>query len=153
MGRPRHSGDGSGPGLHPPVLSLNARHTGSRRSAINPLAQPGTTHIGEIRQAPFRAIDVVVHEPYACASCAPPSPLTAKSWSNSKSGQPSLAGSVSRLIEHAVRLFLRAPTAGTPEEPFELVTFGAGGRFSEHNLDKASALLEAEDVERYRDRR
>ena len=62
-------------------------------------------------------------------------------------------GSVSRLIEHAVRLFLRAPTAGTPEESFELVTFGAGGRFSEHNLDKASALLEAEDVERYRDRR
>ncbi len=58
-------------------------------------------------------------------------------------------GSVSRLIEQAVRLFLRAPTADADEEPFELVTFGAGGRFSQHNLDKASALLEAEDLERY----
>lgn len=58
-------------------------------------------------------------------------------------------GSVSRLIEQAVRLFLRAPAADSSEEPFELVTFGAGGRFSNHNLDKASALLEAEDLERY----
>ena len=57
--------------------------------------------------------------------------------------------SVSRLIEQAVRLFLRVPAADNPEEPFELVTFGAGGRFSNHNLDKASALLEAEDLERY----
>ena len=62
-------------------------------------------------------------------------------------------GSVSRLIEQAVRLFLRAPSADVREEPFELVTFGAGGRFSEHNLDKASALLEGEDLERYGNRR
>ena len=61
--------------------------------------------------------------------------------------------SVSRLIEQAVRLFLRAPATGAPEEPFELVTFGAGGRFSEHNLDRASGLLEAEDLERYARRR
>ena len=57
-------------------------------------------------------------------------------------------GSVSRLIEHAVRLFLGA-SAEESEEAFELVTFGAGGRFSPHNLDKTSALLEAEDLERY----
>ena len=62
-------------------------------------------------------------------------------------------GSVSRLIEQAVRLFLRAPAVDADEERFELVTFGAGGRFSEHNLDKVSALLEAEDVDRYRKRR
>ena len=62
-------------------------------------------------------------------------------------------GSVSRLIEHAVRLYLRAPAAEADEEPFELVTFGAGGRFSEHNLDKASALLEAENLDRYERRR
>lgn len=58
-------------------------------------------------------------------------------------------GSVSRLIEQAVRLFLRTTPADRRDEPFELVTFGAGGRFSKHNLDKASALLAAEDQERY----
>ena len=62
-------------------------------------------------------------------------------------------GSVSRLIEQAVRLFLRARSAAAREQPFELVTFGAGGRLPEHNLDKTSALLEVEDLERYGDRR
>lgn len=57
--------------------------------------------------------------------------------------------SVSRLIEQAVRLFVRTPTHTVEEEPFELITFGAGGEFSRHNIDKASALLEAEDRERY----
>ena len=57
--------------------------------------------------------------------------------------------SVSRLIEQAARLFVRTPVSTAEEEPFELLTFGAGGRFSRHNIDKASALLEAEDVERY----
>ncbi len=57
--------------------------------------------------------------------------------------------SVSRLIEQAVRLFVRVPTHTDVEEPFELITFGAGGKFSRHNIDKASALLEAEDRERY----
>ena len=57
--------------------------------------------------------------------------------------------SVSRLIERAVRLSIRTPVSTGGEEPFELVTFGAGGRFSRHNIDKASALLEAEDLERY----
>ena len=61
----------------------------------------------------------------------------------------SSGASVSRLIEQAVRLFLRTAPANGRDDPFELVTFGAGGRFSPHNLDKASALLAAEDVERY----
>ena len=37
-------------------------------------------------------------------------------------------------------------------EAFELVTFGAGGRFSRHDIDKTSALLEVGDVERYAQR-
>ena len=58
--------------------------------------------------------------------------------------------SVSRLIEEAVQLSTRTPVStAREEEPFELITFGAGGRFSRHNIDKASALLEAEDLERY----
>ena len=62
-------------------------------------------------------------------------------------------GSVSRLIEQALRLFLRAPASDAHEESFELVTFGADGRFSGYNLDKASVLFEAEDLERYGNRR
>jgi len=52
-------------------------------------------------------------------------------------------------VEQAVRLFVR--TARTPTEPqaFELITFGKGGRFSRHNIDKTSALLEADDLERF----
>jgi hypothetical protein len=30
-----------------------------------------------------------------------------------------------------------------------LVTFGAGGRFSRHNIDKTSALVETDDIERF----
>ena len=60
--------------------------------------------------------------------------------------------SVSRVIEQAVQLFVRAPAAGNEPEPFELVTFGAGGRFSRRNIDKASALLEIDDLERYTNR-
>lgn len=56
--------------------------------------------------------------------------------------------SVSRLIERAVRLSIRTPVSTAGEEPFELITFGAGGRFFRHDIDKASVLLEAEDLER-----
>lgn len=56
--------------------------------------------------------------------------------------------SVSRLVEQAVRLLIRTPAAKRPER-FELVTFGQGGRFSRHNIDKTSALLEADDVTRF----
>jgi hypothetical protein len=57
--------------------------------------------------------------------------------------------SVSKLVEQAVRLFVRTPRALAPPKSFELVTFGAGGRFSRQNIDKTAALLEAEDLERF----
>jgi len=51
-------------------------------------------------------------------------------------------------VEQAVQLFVRTPrTPGAPQA-FELVTFGAGGRFSPYNIDKTSALIEADDLER-----
>jgi hypothetical protein len=61
--------------------------------------------------------------------------------------------SVSKLVEQAVRLFVRTPRTTPPSQGFELVTFGKGGRFSRHNLDKSSALLEADDLERFGARR
>ena len=60
--------------------------------------------------------------------------------------------SVSRIVEQAVQLFMRTPGVEKEPEPFEPVTFGAGGRFSRHNIDKISALLEVDDLERYKDR-
>ena len=57
---------------------------------------------------------------------------------------------VSRLIEDSVRLLLSGEsTSSKPEGEFELVTFGAGGRFSTKDLDKTGALLAAEDIEKY----
>lgn len=61
--------------------------------------------------------------------------------------------SVSSLIEQAVRLFIRTPRSPAPKEPFELVTFGAGGRFSRRNIDRTALLLEEDDVERFASRR
>ena len=60
--------------------------------------------------------------------------------------------SVSRLIEQAVRLFVRVPTTSKRQERFELVTFGRGGRFSRQNIDKTSRRIEDDDVARYADR-
>lgn len=57
--------------------------------------------------------------------------------------------SVSKLVEQAIRLFVRTPRAPTESPTFELVTFGKGGRFTRHNIDKASALIEADDIERF----
>jgi hypothetical protein len=57
--------------------------------------------------------------------------------------------SVSRLIEHAIRVLIRTPPAGKRQDRFDLVTFGAGGRFSRQNIDRTSALIEADDVERF----
>jgi len=56
---------------------------------------------------------------------------------------------VSRLIEQAVRLFVRTPPAPKKQNRFELVTFGRGGRFSRQNLDKTSRLIEDDDIARY----
>ena len=55
--------------------------------------------------------------------------------------------SVSRLIEQAIRLLMLAPSRSKRKEGFQLVTFGAGGHFSERNIDKTSMLLEADDLE------
>jgi hypothetical protein len=60
---------------------------------------------------------------------------------------------VSRLIEQAVRLFVRIPRAPKQQTRFELVTFGRGGRFSRQNIDKTSRLIEDDDVERHARRR
>ncbi|MPY87103.1 MAG: ribbon-helix-helix protein, CopG family [Luteitalea sp.] len=57
--------------------------------------------------------------------------------------------SVSRLIDQAIRLFMRTPRAGRGQPRFELVTFGAGGHFSRQNIDKTPALFEADDVDRF----
>ncbi len=57
--------------------------------------------------------------------------------------------SVSRLVEQAVRLFVRSPRTSTAPQAFELVTFGKGGRFARQNIDKTSVLLEADDLERF----
>ena len=61
--------------------------------------------------------------------------------------------SVSRLIEQGVQLLMQAPRRTTRTDLFELVTFGAGGRFSKRNIDKTSALFESDDVERFAPRR
>jgi hypothetical protein len=61
---------------------------------------------------------------------------------------------VSRLIEDSVRLALARPpeSPGAPED-FELVTYGRGGRFTHLDVDRTSALLERDDLERYGGRR
>ena len=57
--------------------------------------------------------------------------------------------SVSRLVEQAIRLLRRTPPPAKRQEPFQLVTFGRGGRFSRQNIDKTSVLLEADDTARF----
>jgi hypothetical protein len=57
--------------------------------------------------------------------------------------------SVSRLVEQAVRLFMRTPPPVSRGDRFELVTFGRGGGFSRQNIDKTSGLLEADDIARF----
>ena len=61
--------------------------------------------------------------------------------------------SVSGLIDQAVRLFVHAQPAAKRKARFDVVTFGAGGRFSKRNIDKTSALLEADDIVRFARRR
>lgn len=61
--------------------------------------------------------------------------------------------SVSKLVAQAVRLFMRTPRTPAAPQTFELVTFGKGGRFSRQNIDKTSALIEADDRERFGARR
>lgn len=60
---------------------------------------------------------------------------------------------VSKVIEQAVRLSLHAGPRRGRKHRFDLVTFGRGGRFTTRNIDKISALLEQEDLVRFRPRR
>ena len=55
---------------------------------------------------------------------------------------------VSRLVEQAIRLLMQAPPPPKRKQRLALVTFGAGGKFSKHNIDKASSLVEVDDIER-----
>lgn len=61
--------------------------------------------------------------------------------------------SVSRLIEQAIRLLMQAPRVTKRKEGFQVVTFGAGGKFSTLNIDRTSSLLEADDLDRFAPRR
>ena len=54
--------------------------------------------------------------------------------------------SVSRLIDQAVRLFLGTAASSKEPQPFELVTFGRGGRFSRRDVDKTSHLIADDDL-------
>ena len=58
--------------------------------------------------------------------------------------------SVSRLIEEAVRVMLNRPsdTAETTNA-FKLVTYGAGGQFSQYKIDETGELIAADDEQRY----
>lgn len=57
---------------------------------------------------------------------------------------------VSRLIADSVRFTIsKPPDEAQDEEAFELVTYGRGGRFTALDVDKTSALLEHEDLERF----
>lgn len=59
--------------------------------------------------------------------------------------------SVSRLIEDAVRVLLQTTKDAKHPAPFELVTFGRGGRFSRKNIDRTSRLIEDDEVDRHHD--
>ncbi len=56
---------------------------------------------------------------------------------------------VSRLIEDSVRLVARPHAGVDTGQPFELVTFGKGGRFTSFDTDRGSVLIEQDDVARY----
>jgi hypothetical protein len=56
---------------------------------------------------------------------------------------------VSRVIEDSLRVSIHRKPEEPDRETFRLVTSGRGGRFSRFNVDKAAALLEVEDLERY----
>ena len=56
---------------------------------------------------------------------------------------------LSRLIEDTLRWAFAERPLEEPSESFELPTFGRGGNFPSINLDKTSALIEADDLHRF----
>jgi len=57
---------------------------------------------------------------------------------------------VDRLIEEAIASAARQPPDQRPAQPFELVTFGKSGHFTNLNVHDTSALLEEDDIARFR---
>jgi hypothetical protein len=55
---------------------------------------------------------------------------------------------VSRVIEDLLRRAVH-PSLMAAESPFELITFGKGGRFTDLNIDQVSSLIEHDDLVRY----
>jgi hypothetical protein len=53
---------------------------------------------------------------------------------------------VIRLIEESVRVAVRPHADGDARLPFELVTFGKGGRFTSLDVDRGSVLIEQDDL-------
>jgi hypothetical protein len=95
------------------------------------------------------AIDAVMHTWYDEASMRTTITIDDRLLAQLKKRAAEAGTSVSGLIEQAVRLLFRTPPAPKGQGRFELVTFGSGGRFSRLNVDKTSALLEADDVDRF----
>jgi hypothetical protein len=52
---------------------------------------------------------------------------------------------VSQVIEDSLREAARSHSAPSAVQPFELVTFGKGGRFTKFNVDRVSTLIEEDD--------
>jgi hypothetical protein len=55
---------------------------------------------------------------------------------------------VSQLIEDSLRL-AAGTHAGDPGQPFELVTFGKNGHFTNLDVDHGSVLIEQDDIARH----
>jgi hypothetical protein len=56
---------------------------------------------------------------------------------------------VSQLIEDSVRSAVRPHAHGDAGQPFELITFGKGGRFTSLDVDRGSVLIEQDDIARH----
>jgi hypothetical protein len=57
------------------------------------------------------------------------------------------ATTITRLIEDSVRLAAQPHSETAVGQPFELVTFGKGGRFTSLDVDRISTLIEQDDEE------
>jgi hypothetical protein len=60
------------------------------------------------------------------------------------------ATTVDRLIEDSLRGAVLAKDKHASERPFELVTFGEGGQFTEYDVDRSCGLIELDDLASYR---
>jgi len=70
--------------------------------------------------------------------------------SNSKCELHGEATTVNRLIENSLRGAVLARDEHGSDAPFELVTFGRGGQFTSHDVDRTSGLIELDDIATHR---